>query len=752
MAKNPAKQETLMRAKRFYLVAILLVAALILRIIWIQYFASETRLNAERLYDRIVNWQDIPAHRGSILDSQGEPLAVSIYRYQVDMDYGSEGFDSLATFHRQSDSLAKLLSRYFKDKSAAQYSQIMRKNRSSHHQLRYRADSSVLRSEGWWFRLLDRLQDREYKTIKLYDTIRDHRPIALLPRTVDYTEWQTLKKWPIFNYNMGLTYNLSRVDSRVYPHSELARNTIGKTFEDSSHDYGIEAVCASDLAAQNGRVLRQRIARGFYGRVVEGDNIDPVDGCDVVTTLDIDIQDVVSRSLEAQLKEFNAIWGTSMVMEVETGKIVAMANLGKVGDNTYTEDYNYALKSRLEPGSTLKVASVMALLEEAGMSPDKTYDSGDGKLLMVGSARAQDAHKGYSEVDLRTATINSLNGYFALAVHDHFNSDPQRFTDFLRSLHLDRTVGLEEFGAVKPSFRDPSSKNWTPNNTIAYLGYGYGIELTPLHILTLYNAIANDGCMVAPRLIERVERDGDVVRRTSTDVLNPKICSQKTLNTLRGYLEEVASEGTAKDYMSTFKEFKVGAKTGTAKVSQGKIKYSDGYYLGSMASYMPADNPKYTILTSIYTRVGNGRSIYGGTLTGRAQQKIVQFLYNREKEWYDGVGIAPEQNYPSHVKGGNVEQIREVTYQLSPTTAHREGDSQWGKTRTDSLGKVSIEDIDYSTTTMPNVVGMGLKDALFMLESRGLQVSFTGRGTVRAQSIKAGAKISNGARVSIRLN
>ncbi len=752
MAKSSAKQETLMRAKRFYLVSILLVVALVVRIVWIQYFASETEYNAERLYDRIVSWQDIPAHRGSILDADGEPLAVSIYRYQVDMDYGSEGFDSLATFHRQSDSLARLLSSYFKDKSAAEYSKIMRANRTKHYELRYRGDSTVRRSEGWWYRLLDRLQDREFMTIKLYDTIRNHRPVALLPRTVDYTEWQTLKRWPIFNYNMGLTYNLSRVDSRVYPHSELARNTIGKTFEDSSHDYGIEAVCASDLAAQNGRVLRQRIARGFYGRVVEGDNVDPVDGCDVVTTLNVDIQDVVSRSLEAQLKEFNAIWGTSMVMEVATGKIVAMANLGRVGEGLYAEDYNYALKSRLEPGSTLKVASVLALLEEAGMSPDKIYDSGDGKLLMVGSARAQDAHKGYSEVDLRTATVQSLNGYFALAVHDHFNDSPKRFTDFLRSLHLDRTVGLEEFGAVKPSFRDPESSNWTHNNTIAYLGYGYGIELTPLHILTLYNAIANDGCMVAPRLIDRVERDGDVISRTQRDVLNPKICSQKSLNTLRGYLEEVATEGTAKSYMSGFKEFGVGAKTGTAKVSQGSIKYGDGYYLGSMASYMPADKPKYTILTSIYTRVGNGRSIYGGTLTGKAQQKIVQYLYNREAEWYDGVDISPIKCYPTAIKGGNVKQIREVTYQLSPSSARLAGDSEWGRVVTDSLANVWVEDIDFSTTTMPNVVGMGLKDALFMLESRGLQVSFTGRGRVREQSIKAGDKISAGARVSLRLN
>ncbi len=749
--KTQIQRETLQRSKSFFLIAIIIVVAVFARVVWLMAFASETRYNADRLEDRIFSWQEVPAHRGSILDRNLEPLASSIYRYQVQMDYGSEGFDSLRVFHAQSDSLAKLLSRYFGDKTPAEYSRLMRKGREEHYQLKYRKDSSVIRSEGWWYRLLDKLQDREYMTIKVYDTIRNHRPVPLLPREIDYTEWQTLKRWPILNFNMGLTYNLSRNDSRVYPHNELARNTIGKLLDGRGRDYGVEAVCSLDLAAQPGKIYRQRIARGFYGRVIEGDNVDPVDGKDVITTLDVEIQDVVSRTLEEQLRKNNAIWGVSMVMECATGDILAMANLGRTSKGEYVEDYNYALKTRLEPGSTFKLASLLALLEEAGMSPDKSYDSGDGKLLMVGTARAQDSHKGYSEVDLRTATVQSLNGYFAKAVHDHYNDCPERFTNFLRTLHLDRTVGLEEFGALSPAFRDPKDKNWTHNNTIAYLSYGYAIELTPLHILTLYNAIANDGCMVAPKLIDRIEHNGETIRTYHSDVLNPKICSDKTLRIVREYLEEVASEGTASAYMSNFKEFKVGAKTGTAKVSQGSIKYNDGYYLGSMASYMPADKPKYTIYTTIYTRVGNGPSIYGGYLTGNAQQKITQYLYNREAEWYDNISKSQDRSYPSTIKGGDVDQLREISSTLSPRTASRI-DSKWGRAQVDSLSKVSIEAIDPAQDIMPNVVGMGLKDALFLLESRGLEVSFSGKGAVRSQSIKAGERISKGARVSIRLS
>ncbi len=704
MAKNIAKDKMLKRAKRIFLISIIIVVLVLVRMVYIQYFSTEVRFNASRLHDRIFTWQEIPAHRGSILDRDGDPLAVSIYSYQVQMDYGSEGFDSHERFLKQTDSLSKLLALHFKDKSSKEYLKIMRDGREKGYKLKYIKDTTVLRSEGWWFRLLDKLRDDEYETVKLYDTIRDHQPKALLPREVDFTEWQTLKKWPIFNYNMGITYNLSRTDTRVYPHGELARHTIGKLLGDKGNDYGIEAVHSKDLASHPGKVLRQRIARGFYGQVIEGDNVEPVDGCDVISTIDVDIQDVVSRSLEAELIRHNAIWGTTMVMEVETGNIVAMANLGQSGKGRYVEDFNYALRTRLEPGSTFKLASLLALLEDADMSPDKIYDSGDGKLLMVGSARAQDSHSGFADADLRTAMVQSLNGYFAKAVHEHYNDNAEAFVEFLRSLHLDRRVGLEEFGALAPAFRAPGDKNWVYNNTIAYLGYGYGIELTPLHILTLYNAVANNGCMVAPQLVKSVIRDGKEIKKTRRDVLNPKIASDKTIKIVREYLEEVALTGTAKGYMGNFKDFKVGAKTGTAKVAQGNIHYDDNYYMGSMVTYMPADKPKYTILTSIYTRRGYGPTYFGAGLAGPTQREVVQYLYNSESEWYDKVSDSPTTHYPSKIKSGNVQQIEAVSSSLSPRSARHTGDSKWGRAKVDSLSAVTIEDISNNSSTMPTVV------------------------------------------------
>ncbi len=743
----------LKRAKSIFLSATIIVAVVFLRLVYIQYFSAEVRFNSQRLHERIFSWQELPAHRGSILDRDGDPLAVSTYSYQVLMDYGSEGFDSPKRFEEHTDSLSKLLSRYFKDKPATLYKEIMSEGRAKGYQLRYLRDTTVLRSEGWWFRFLDRLRGDEWRTERIYDTIRDHSPKAILPREIDFTEWQTLKKWPIFNYNMGITYSLSRTDSRVYPHGELAQVTIGKVMGDRGTDFGIEAAYGDALAAHPGKVKRQRIARGFYGQVLdEGENVDPVDGGVVVTTLDVDIQDVVSRALLTELKRHNAIWGTSIVMEVKTGNILAMANLGRDGSGGYAENRNYALKYRTEPGSTFKLATMMALLEEAGMSPDKIYDSGNGERIKVGSVdNVKDSHPGFSEVDLKTATVQSLNGYYARAIYDHYADEPERLVEFLRSLHLDRSIGLEEFGAIAPNFRAPGDKNWRTSNTVPYLAYGYAIELSPIHVLTLYNAVANGGCMVAPQLIKSYTRDGKVIERSKPVVLNSKICSDRTLRIIHEYLEEVALTGTAKDYMGSFKDFSVGAKTGTATYAQGEITYDQKYYIGSMVTYMPADNPKYTILTTIHTRKGFGRSIYGATLTGRAQQKIVQHLYSSEKEWYDSVVESREKQYPDKIKGGSVKQIEEITYQLSPRTARQSGDSKWGMVSVDSLHRAEISDIDYSTTTMPNVVGMGLKDALFMLESRGLKVSFSGKGAVRSQSIKAGSNISPGASVSIRL-
>ena len=356
---SPIKRDILFRVHLLYAAFVLIAALVFARLIWVQLFSSEVAYNAERLEGRIFTDEIIPARRGNILTRGGEPLATSLFRYQVEMDYGSPGFDSLRTFREQSDSLAKLLALYFRDKSAAAYAQAMQREHTRRYRVTYRKDTLVPRSEGGLARWWDRMRGEEFLTVKLYDTLRDHTPVALFPREIDYTEWQTLRRYPILNWNMGMTYRLRERDERVYPQGELARRTIGQVGDKGN--YGVEYVLRDVLEGRDGKARRQRIARGFYGRVVGGDNSEPEDGLDVVTTLDLEMQDVADRALRRQLEAQNALWGTALVMEVATGDLLAMANLSRTKSGAYAEVKNHALSSRMEPGSTFKLAALLAL-------------------------------------------------------------------------------------------------------------------------------------------------------------------------------------------------------------------------------------------------------------------------------------------------------------------------------------------------------------------------------------------------------
>ncbi len=750
--KNPkqrVERDILLRVNILYAIFISLALIITVRLIWIQ-ISPEVAHNTKKLEHKVFKHHTVLAHRGSILADNGAPLATSIFKYQVEMDYSSEGFDSLELFEFHVDSLSKLLALHFKDKSAAQYKKAMLSERAARYKLTNRRDS-IIYPQGWWARVKSAIRGDELKSVIIYDTLRDKRLIPLLPRYVDYAEWQELQSYPILNWNMGMCYNLASRDERIYPQGELARRTIGKLLGDRGQDYGIEGAYSQYLAGSDGYILRQRIARGFYGEVDDPDNIDPVDGMDIITTIDVALQDYADRALREQLTRHNALWGTTVVMDVVTGDIVAMVNLGRGSSGGYIEDRNYAIGSRMEPGSTFKLATTIALLDDAKMSPDKEYDSGNGDYISVGNMKIRDSHKGHTTVSLKEAFANSLNGYFATATYEHYDGDEVRFTNFLSTLHLDKTVGLEEFGAVAPILLKPGDSNWRYDYTLPYLACGYNVELTPLHTLTLYNAVANDGKMVAPRLIKEIRKDGNTVEKFPVKVLNPQICSKSTLRSVQEYMGEVASTGTANQYFSKFENFNVAAKTGTAQVAQSGTSYRDGYYLGSMACYFPTDRPRYSIITAIYTRLGNSYSIYGSTLTGEVQRRIIQYLYNRESDWYNRVSeqddISP---YPSKVKGGNIEQLSTIANKLN-RGIDKERNTEWGGSRVDSTGRVVVNDITLQAGVMPNLIGMSLKDAIFVAESCGVRVTFSGEGAVYGQSVKAGTKVSSGARVNLRL-
>lgn len=748
------KDEMYSRVKTVYILFILVGLCVMVRLVWVLGFSSEIACNADRLQQRIFVADSVYSRRGSILARDGEPLATSILRYRVDFDMAGEGFDSLALFREQADSLSKLLARFFRDRSAAEYRRRMVDEHQKRYKVKFRKDTVVRRSDGFFARVWDILRKDEFKTVKLYDTLRDHTPVTILPRPVDYNEWQELREYPILNWSMGMTYNLVTVDQRVYPYGELGRRTLGLVGDRGN--YGIEAVYRDILEGRNGRMLRQRIAPGFSSVVHSGDNIDAEDGLDIITTIDVDIQHIADQALRRQLTEQHAIWGTAMVMEVATGDILALVNLGETSERSgvYIEKENYALSRRMEPGSTFKLAALLALVDDCDVPITKKYDTFHGRAVRVGGSRGpliQDSHNIGGEIDLKEAVAQSSNVYFAEAIYQAYKNDPERYVKFLKHLGLDRTTGLDDMGEASPLLPEygKKSKSWSAH-TLPNLGYGYAIELPPIHTLVLYNAVANGGRMMAPRLIREVQRNGKTVDEFPPRVLVDRICSGSSLDVVRECLEETARTGTAKAYFRDTLAFRVAGKTGTAKFAQSGIKYSDGYYLGSMAVYFPADNPKYTVMTSVFTRRGRGTTVYGAGLAGPVERDIVNYIYYRDEDWHQTLTPSREKHYPARVKGGNIDYVRRVGDKFSPRVSFTDRHG-WGAVRTDSLHNVDIHTSEADRTTMPDVVGMGLKDALYMLESRGLHVTFTGKGSVRSQSIPAGRKIRAGQHVAITL-
>ena len=744
----------MLRVRVLYLLFFVVGFIIAGRLICVQFLSHDTRVNAEKLEQRIFSKKEVLAHRGTIFSRTGEPLVTSIFRYKVLFDFGCEGFDNREEYLIQCDSLSKLLAGFFKDKTAKQYFDRFVAERDKHYKVTYVKDTLVPRSEGRLNRLWDRMWGEEFKTEKLYDTVRRHNPVRMF-RDIDYGEWQILRNFPILNRNMGWSFDIDKHDERVFTRQELARCTIGRSSENQG-EYGIEHIFREYLRGQNGLELRQRIAPGYTARIESKDNVEAVDGTDVYTTIDIDIQEVADRALRNQLEKENGIWGTTMVMEAQTGDLLAMVNLSRNKHGGYVENFNHALQSRAEPGSTFKLAVLLALLEEAKLPLSTEYDSGSGDRVVITEnapkVKVADSHNVGSVIDMRKAMAESANVYFAKAVYETYNQKPERYVEFLRSLHLDRKVmtSLPDMNEASPRFPYPGSSIWYKHTTLIKLGYGYGIEVTPIQILTLYNAVANGGKMVAPRLITKLVKDDEVVEEFPVEVLVNKICSDKTLAMVKECLEGVAREGTAKEYFGEGKvPFRAGAKTGTAQFAQGNISYGDGYYMGSMVAYFPAENPRYTVLTTIFKKRGTG-TYYGAGLAGPVEKKVSSFIYNRENDWYGRVENDEFDYHPTSVKGGNIAQTRKVAGELSPKVSfdRRAG---WGTARVDSTSNVVIASLADEPMRMPDVRGMGLKDAIFVLESRGVKVSTTGKGAVYKQSVKAGEPIRRGAQVNLIL-
>lgn len=733
------KKDIARRIKILHLTFTGVVICFLLYIIFFVLFNREVARGFEEVRNAsILSTEIVPAHRGSIYSRNGEPLATSITRKTLLIDFGSQRFDNYERYCKNADTLARKLSAYFGDRSSKEYYEELIKWRKAAIK---QTTKKEVRTPKWY-----QFWKEEEVLTKQVVTSRKHITRRIF-RDVDINEWHEIKNFPLLRNGLGSTYRTEEHDYRVYPQGNIALRTIGRL--EHHRSYGIEFAMRDTLAGHAGKQLMQTISPGYKTRVADKNNIEPQNGYDVVTTLDIDVQDVADNALREQLLAQNAIWGTTIVMECATGDILAMANLKRNGSEC-VEEQNYAIGIPVNPGSTFKLVSTMALLEH-GVSSTKEYNSELGERVKVGGkkgATVQDSHPIAREtggvIDMRRAFAESANVYFTKAVFDRFSGKPVEFSDYCRKLHLHETVGLEELGARKKPLPHLDRKHHSRYNALVNMAYGYGLEITPLHTIALYNAVANNGRMVAPRLILRTERDGKVVSEAPVRVIEEQICSKTTIDTLRLFMEDVSRIGTAAEFFGEKKcSFRTGSKTGTAQVDSeiNGVRYTreDNHYYGSMVTYLPADNPRYTIMTAIFTKQQAGKFYYGASLTGPVQKQVATFLYNRDKQYAEE--IADGDFHASNIKGGNIDKMRKVANEYGDkyATESRHG---WGKGSINEEGKLQISTLETREGCVPNVIGMGLDDALFLLEKSGLTVDIVGYGKVVKQSLSPNTAVA----------
>ncbi len=738
--KRNIKRQIRLRALWLYVAFFVVVAAIIARLVYIQHFSTSTAEYAKAISNRIITTKTLKARRGDILMRDGEPLATVLPLYQVSFDFGAEALDSVERYNKLSDSLAGLLGNYFAKEgySKAHFKQIFK---------------------GYYnYDRFDEKGRRRYKSVEL------------LPRWIDYKEWSQIKQFTILNWDIGLTYTLQDSLMRIYPLGDIAKRTVGKYQSDRIKTaFGIEHVFDSVLRGEDGQQSRQRIAHRFTSNVATDgaeDDRPKIDGVDIVTTLDRRIQEISDVALRKNMVAHNAIWGTAIVMSVETGEILALSNLSETSAGNYAEIDDNAFK-RMCPGSTFKLASLLALVEDKGMDINIRIPLKEGQMTSAGkdqrlkigpNPKAQgirDDHAFCDTMTMKYCVAHSSNIFFANAIYQAYKEHPENYVAFLRKLHLDRPMGLTEFGEQAPRFNDyptddsresrEQRQTWLYNNRLCQIAYGYENEVAPIHIATLYNAVANEGRMVAPRLIREVRQNGRTIQKFETEVLNDRICSTGSLSKVQECLEEVALTGTARQFfVRDTALFRVAAKTGTAQVLGTRD------FLGSMVAYFPTDAPKYTVMVAVRNNASRG-AYYGAGVSGPVVRDIIYSLYTMESEWRNPIESSTVPHRPTQVKGGNTEQMREVASELDMafTTDVRRG---WSLAEVDdSTQRAEFSEVATDQNKMPRVVGMGLKDAIYLLESRGLRVGVTGHGRVTSQSVAAGAAVRRGDYVQLVL-
>jgi cell division protein FtsI (penicillin-binding protein 3) len=649
----------------------------------------------------MFDYKRVKATRGNIYSDNGSLLATSLPFYKVAID------PTLArkeVFDKGLDSLAMLLSRYYKDRAASDYKQLLRDARAT----------------GKQYLVLNRKQ-------------------------INFQTKKEMSSWPIFRegrYKGGVIFE--KMDVRYRPFNNLSRRTIGYVNEDGQ-GAGLEFSFDESLGGQDGQALFQKIAGSTWKPVFDGNEVKAVDGLDIQTTIDINLQDVAETSLHRHMALHDADEGTVVVMEVATGHIKAISNLTRDGKGNYLEKFNHAVGGSLEPGSTFKLVTMIALLEDTNIDLADSIKTGRGEITFY-NRKVKDHHEGgFGTVSIQQSFELSSNVAMAKLVDKHFGLKPDKFLEHVDQLKLSKPLGLQITGEVYPKITRPQDKAWS-GITLPWMAYGYGLEMSPLHTLTLYNAVANEGKMIKPVFVTSVLQADRMLREYETETLNSKICSNKTLKQLRLLLEGVVENGTAKNLKDA--HYRIAGKTGTAQILEDG-RYTKKY-ITSFVGYFPAHAPKYSAI--VVVKNPKGWQQYGNNVAGPVFKEIADNIYARDIELHAPMEkkVVLEAGVLPLIRGGKQEELTFLANELGVST-HSATEEEWVKASRNG-SSVTWRKNEVLKDRVPDVSGMTFRDALYLCEKSGLRVVFQGRGRVAEQSLAPGTRFTRGARIYLKLS
>ena len=562
---------------------------------------------------------------------------------------------------------------------------------------------------------------------------------------VNQIELDRLKQFPLLNEEAG-GLKSEKDTLRYKPFGTLAGYTLG-----TPGSHGLEYYYNEQLCGVDGQNLTVRLVGNTWIPVLDTINREAQNGHDVVTTIDVDLQDVAETALRKQLSDNQAMWGTAVVMEVATGEIRAMANLTHNSDGSITDNYNYSILSRNEPGSTFKLVSLMAMLEQGGMKITDMVDCDSDGRATVYKSYIEDSHA-VGKVTVKEMMEQSSNIGFARCIEDIYRENQTRFTDFIDSLGINRRASIQQFEGYMPTIKDPrlGHRNDWNDMTLTKMAYGYALEPSPMHTLMLYNAVASGGKLLAPIIVKELRNGNEVVEQYEPNVINPQICSPSTLAAVRECLEGVVENGTAT--LLKNENYRVAGKTGTAQMVQATGGYTakDGGrdYLGTLVGYFPAEAPKYTCIVAIKTHhaPGSRNTYYGGTLAGPVFKAITDRIYALDNEWRERVTPTAGSGEAVEVKLGAEEQVSLAEQRLGISQKPYTPQVVESKQVIDTM---ALYEKDWKV--MPSVMGMGLRDAIYTLERSGLSVEFEGVGEVTEQTPLPDELYLSGDKATIRL-